>query len=119
MKKFGILEDDPISPDTDSTLFVIDTGANRVIVKDAKLLHNFQACSGGVKGVGGNPVSIPGKVLCQINLQADDDTSDSIEMHDAVYVPTSPFNLLPTQLLVSNLKKSNYEVEWFKHNDRR
>ena len=38
--------------DADSTSFVIDTGDNRVIVKDAKLLHNFQACSGGVKGVG-------------------------------------------------------------------
>ena len=47
--------------DTDSTSFVIDTGANRVIVKDAKLLHNFQACSSSVKGVRGNPVSILGK----------------------------------------------------------
>ena len=27
--------------DTDITSFVIDTGANRVIVKDAKLLHDF------------------------------------------------------------------------------
>ena len=41
---------------TNSTLFVIYTGPNRVIVEDAKLLHDFQACSDGVKGVGGNPV---------------------------------------------------------------
>ena len=40
-------------------------------------------------------------------------------MHDAVYAPTSPFKLLPPQLLVSNLKKSNYGVEWFKHDNRR
>ena len=52
-------------------------------------------------------------------MQADDDLSDSIEIHDAVYVPTSPFNLLPPQLLVLDLKKSNCEMEWFKHNDRR
>ena len=77
---------------------------------DAKLLHNFQVCSGGVKGIGGNPVSILGKGSCRINLRSGDDLSDSIEMHDAVNVPTSPFNLLPPQLLVSNLKKSNYEV---------
>ena len=30
-----------------------------------------------------------------------------------------PFNLLPPQLLVLNLKKINYEVEWFKHDDWR
>ena len=96
--------------DTDRTAFVIDTGDNWVIVKDSKLLHNFQACSGGVKGVGGNPVSVLGKGSCRINLRADDDLSESIAMHDSVYVPTSPFNLLPPQLLVSNLKKSNYEV---------
>ena len=37
--------------DTYNTSFVIDTGANWVIVKDSKLLHDFQACSDGVKGV--------------------------------------------------------------------
>ena len=105
--------------DTDSTLFIIDTGANRVIVKDSKLLHSFQACSGGVKGVGGNPVSILGKGSCQINLRADDNSSDSVEMHDAVHVSTSPFNLLPPQLLVLNLKKNNYGVQRFKQDDRR
>ena len=104
---------------TVSTSFFIDTGANRVIVKDAKLLHGFQACSGGVKGVVGNHVSILGKVLCRVNLRADDDLSESIEMHDAVYMPTSPFNILFPQLLVSNLKKKNYKVEWFNHDDRR
>ena len=72
-----------------------------------------------MKGVGVNPVSILGKGLCRVNLQADDDLSDSIEMHDAVYVPTPPFNILPPQLLVSNLKKKNYKVEWFKHDNCR
>ena len=52
-------------------------------------------------------------------MRADDDLSDYIEMHDAVYFPTTPINLLPPQLLVSNLKKSNYGVEWFKHDDLR
>ena len=53
-----------------STSFLIDTGANRVIVKDAKLLHDFQACSGGLKDVGGNHVSILGKGSCRINQLA-------------------------------------------------
>ena len=93
--------------DTNSTSFVINTGANRVIVKDIKLLHNFQACSGGVKEVGGNPVSILGKRSCRVNFRANNDLSDSIEMHDAVYVPKSPFNILPPQRIVSNLKNNN------------
>ena len=104
--------------DTYSTSFFLDTRANWVIVKYAKLLHNFQACSGGVKGVGGNPIFILGKGLCRVNLRSDNDLSDSIEMHDTVYVPTSLLNLLPPQLLVLNLKKKNYKVEWFKHDDR-
>ena len=36
-------------------------------------------------------------------------------MQDAVYVPTSLFNLLPPQLLVAALKQHDYKVEWFKH----
>ena len=93
--------------DTNSTSFVINTGANRVIVKDIKLLHNFQACSGGVKEVGGNSVSILGKRPCRVNFRANNDFSESIEMHDAVYVPKYPFNILPPQRIVSNLKNNN------------
>ena len=84
---------------TDSTSFVIDTGANWVIVKDAKLIQNLQSGSGGVKGVGGNSVSILGNGSFWVNLRADNDFSDSIDLHDAVYVPTSPFDILPPQLL--------------------
>ena len=72
-----------------------------------------------MKGVGGNPVSILGKVSCWVNLRADNDSSDSIEMHNDVYVPKSPFNILPPQLIFSNLKNNNYKVEWFKHDNRR
>ena len=85
---------------TDSTSFVVDTGANQVIVKDAKLLQYFQACSGGVKGVGGNHVSIIGNGSCWVNLRADGDLSDSVDIHDALYVSTSLFNILPPQLFV-------------------
>ena len=72
-----------------------------------------------MKGVGGNHVSILGKGSCRVNLRAENDLFDSFEMHNYVYVPTSPFNLLPHQLLVLNLKKNNYRVEWSKHDYRR
>ena len=72
-----------------------------------------------MKGVGVNPVSILGKGLYQVNLRADDDSSNAIDMHDAVYMPTSPFNLLPPQLLLFNWNNNNYKVEWFKHKNWR
>ena len=72
-----------------------------------------------MKGFGGNPVSVIVKGSCQVNLRADNDSSDYIEMHDAVYVLTSPFNLLSPQLLVSDLKKKNYKVECFNNYNRR
>ena len=53
--------------------------------------------------------------MCWVNLRADDDSFDTIEMHDAVYMPMSPFNIIPPQLLVSNLNNINYKMEWFKH----
>ena len=38
--------------DTDNVPYVLDTGANKMIVNDPKLLKNFQVSQGGVKGVG-------------------------------------------------------------------
>ena len=72
-----------------------------------------------MKVVGGNTVSVIGKDLCRVNLRADNNSSDSIDKNDAVYIPTSPFNLISPLLLFSNLKKKNYKVEWFNHDNRR
>lgn len=44
--------------DTDSNQYLLHTGANRVILNDAKLLRNFQLANGNVKGVGGSPALI-------------------------------------------------------------
>ena len=70
-----------------------------------------------MKGVGGNNVSVIGKRSCRVNMRANDDLSDSIEIHNAVYMSTSPFDILPSQLHVSNLNNNNYKVELFKHDN--
>ena len=44
--------------DTDSTPYLIDTGANLVIVNDPKLLKDFRSVRGGVKGVGVTSVCV-------------------------------------------------------------
>ena len=94
--------------DTDSIPYLIDTGANRIIVNDLKLLTNFKAVRGGVKGVGGTAVSIYGIGALSMSLQADDGSVNKISIEGAVYVPSSPFNLIPPQLLVSILKSHDY-----------
>jgi hypothetical protein len=42
--------------DTDSVAYVLDTGANRLIINNAKIFEKFTASNGRVKGIGGDPV---------------------------------------------------------------
>ena len=86
--------------DTDSVPYLIDTAANRVIVNNIKLLSNFKAIRGGVKGVVGTSVSIHVIGSLYLLLQSDAGAVDSVCIHDTVYVCSSPFNLLPPQILI-------------------
>jgi hypothetical protein len=104
--------------DTDSVPYVLDTGANRMIVNNPKLLRDFRPTQGGVKGVGGTLVSIQGTGVCRIPLHTDNGNADIIDIHNAIYVPTSPFNLVPPQLLIASLKQAGFIVKWFKHNEQ-
>ena len=83
--------------DTDSIGFVLDTGANRVIVNDASLFKQYKSLDGNVKGIRSNLVPIKGIGTIVLSLKSDDWHVDKITIHDAVYVPTSPYNLLPSQ----------------------
>ena len=105
--------------DIDSIPYLIDTGANRIIVNDLKLLANFKSVRGGVKGVRGTAVLIYGIGALSMSLQADDGSVDKISIEGAVYVPSSPFNLIPPQLLVLILKSHDYSVpKKFEHDDK-
>jgi hypothetical protein len=105
--------------DTDSIPYIVDSGANRVILNNAKLFKSFKAQRGAVKGVGGNPVSIIGTGTLEQSLQSDEGIVDKIEIDNAVYVPSSPYNLIPPQLLINQLKRVHYDVEHAKHDDRK
>ena len=104
--------------DTDSIPYIVDSGANRVILNDAKLFKSFTAQRGAVKGVGGNPVSIIGTGTLELSLRSDEGAIDKIEIENAVYVPSSPYNLIPPQLLINQLKRTKYDVAHAKHDDR-
>jgi hypothetical protein len=90
--------------DTDSVPYILDTGANRVILNDAKLFHKFQARNGSVKGIGGDPVTLSGVGSIRLPLKSDNGSVDYVDVDDAVYVPTSPYNLVPPQVLIHKLK---------------
>eukprot|EP00980_Cylindrotheca_fusiformis_P019866 scaffold6984_cov81-Cylindrotheca_fusiformis.AAC.1 len=90
--------------DTDSQEFLIDSGANAVIVNKAKLLTDFKPTSGGVNGIGGTPVDLNGTGFCTVPLHFDDGSSYTVQM-PAVYVPSSPYNIVPPQLLIKHLKE--------------
>ena len=96
--------------DTESFPYLIDTTANRVIVNNIKLLYNFKAIRGGVKGVGGTSVSIRGIGYLSLPLQSGYGAVDYVCIQDAVYVPSSPFNLLPPQIPISHLKLQGNNV---------
>jgi hypothetical protein len=88
----------------------VNTGANRFIVNDQSLFTTFKPCSGVVKGIGGNPLPLTGVGTVKLNLK-----SDTITIQDAVYLPTSPFNLLPPQLLLRQLKELQYKCNLATH----
>ena len=44
--------------DTDSVPYIIDTGANRIIVNDAKLLKQLNPTSDKIKGIGGKVLEL-------------------------------------------------------------
>ena len=103
--------------DTDSEMYVVDIAANRYIVNDAKMMTNIRMCKATIKGIGGEATVIKGIGTIIIKLESDDGRCDNITIHDAVYVPSSPYNLLPPQLLIAKLKSLGYIVDHSCHDD--
>ena len=104
--------------DTDSAEFCLDSAANRVIVNDPKLLRDFRTItSPGVKGVGGTPVKVLGVGTLRLSLQSDSGRTDRFQLPPAFYVPTSPYNLVPLQILFTAMRDHGYDPQQFSHDD--
>ena len=104
--------------DTDSVSYVMDTGANRIIVNDVKHLKGLIPSNDKVKGIGGSCVRIAGSGKLSLPLKSDDGKTTIIRKLNAVYVPTSPFNLIPPQILIKEMKRQRFQVHYFKHDDK-
>ena len=103
--------------DTDSETYIIDLAANRFIVNDASLMTNLRLTKATIKGIGGVATTIKGIGSITIQLESDDGRPDSVTIHDAVYVPSSPYNLLPQHLLIARMKSIGYIVHHSFHDD--
>ena len=103
--------------DTDSCTYLLDSGANRFIVNDAKMLHHFTITKASVKGISGTSAAIQGIGKLQLSLKSDDNRKTIINVN-AVFVPSSPYNIIPPQLLILALKDNEYEVEPAAHDDK-
>ena len=102
--------------DSDSQTYLLDTGANWFIVNNAKLMERFTYTKGHVKGVSGTSASIQGIGSHQIKLQSQCGHVDNIVV-EAVYVPSSLYNIIPPQLLIKTLREQGYHVDAAKHDD--
>ena len=103
--------------DTDSLTYAVDSGANRVILNEFHTMTNIQIVKGSIKGIGGKGVTMSGSGKHTLTLQSDDGHYDTIPRLPAVCVPSSPYNLIPPQLLIKHMKSIGYIVDDFSHDD--
>ena len=105
--------------DTDSHAFAVDTGANRVIVNDPKLLRDFRPTRGAVQGVNGRSTPICGTGTYDLVLASDAGARTTVRITNTVYVPTSPYCLAPPQLIIRHMRQQGLHVYDSCHNDQR
>lgn len=104
--------------DTDKVAHCIDSGASHPIANDLKLMQNVRKSNVNVRGIGGKTTPIQAMGTMKFRLRSDDGQVDAIVLKDVCYVPSSPYNLIPPQVLISTLKAHDYHTELAKHDDR-
>jgi hypothetical protein len=80
------------------------------------LFVKFRIIESSVKGIGGNVVKAIGIGTIWVPLKSDDGTVDYITVN-AVYVPSCPFNLIPPQILITEMKLQGYCTARAEHDD--
>ena len=85
--------------DTDSVPYVLDNGANRIIVNDIRSLHDLKPTSDKIKGVGGKCVRIAGIGCLTLPLKTSNNKLNLLSNLYAAYVLSCPYNLIPPQIL--------------------
>ena len=103
--------------DTDSTPYAIDTGANMIIANDAKYLTELNPSSDKIKGIESRGVRIAGTGKLSFLLKSNQGRADIVRNLDGIYVPSSPYNLIPPQVLTKQMRKQGFKIKYFHHDD--
>ena len=80
-------------------------------------MKNLRITTATIKGIGGEATMIKGVGEISITLESDDGHKDTIRIYDAVYVPSSSYNLLSPQLLLDRMKTLGYAMQPCTHDD--
>ena len=115
----SILRQEPICfiDNTGSITYTIDTAANRIVVTEVGILTNLKISKSKIKGMGGKGIKIAGTGKLVLPLKSDSGDLDVISNLDAVFVPSCPYNLIPPQILIRQMKSQGYRIKNFLHND--
>ena len=90
-----------------------------MIVNNPNMLSSFLYSSGSVKGIDRIPVKIRGHGKLHFSFIPDSDkVTHYNEMLNGVYVSSSPFNIIPPQIIITHLNiKYNLHVDYDKNDD--
>ena len=100
--------------DTDSFELLADTGPNGYIVNanNKHRLKNFKPETGEVKGVNGEPTQYTGSRDLELTLETK--CGSQLQVHATGYlIPDCPYNLLPPQILVADLKRRGWRARCY------
>ena len=98
--------------DTNSTSYFLDPGSNHIIINDVRQFKVFQPCNSNAKDVVGSNVSIRGTDTTYIPIKYSYEKVDYIKVLDTVFVPLSPFKLLPPKLFIPELQNSGQKTDY-------
>ena len=77
---------------------IIDTGANNIVVNDARLLIYLKITSAETKGVDGKSIGISGVRRLKLSLESDSGQVDTSLGLKAVFVTSCPYNRIQYQI---------------------
>jgi len=105
--KDGNLKDQPclFVADTDSTISCIDTGASHFITNNLKSMNDVHLSDKNIRGVGGKEALVKATGTKIYKLKSDSGIIDTIRVRGVCYVPTSPYDLVPPQVLIAKSNK--------------
>lgn len=114
------LRNEPICfiADTDSITYAVDSGVNIIILNNSHYMSNMQIIKGSINGIGCKGIQMSGSGDHSLLLKSDDRDFDTIPNLPTVYIPTSPYDLIPPQPLIKYMRGIVYTITDFSHDDK-